>query len=342
MLFLGSRDQDTLVDYYTAASVVVVPSHYESFGMVALEAMACGTPVIASDVGGLSLNIADGFNGYLVASGDVEELAYKITLLLTQDELRRQLGRQARGGLRGSVGRSSPPRRWPPMTWLRAARRVITLPCKMGRERRNTRSAYVPESSNLRLRRRPGTHIAASNSDSLGAAPGSAPGEASELVFGGESGRAAQHGWISDAEHWAFIQRRLELDDATLAQFRRDFFAEDGIDTDLLAYIDRLRSGYRLGLLSNATAARGRFFNESGIADHFDAITISGEEGVMKPDERIYRIALGRLNVKPNEAIFVDDFSENVAAARVLGMTGVHFTDPQQARRELMILTGVE
>ena len=93
--FLGSRDQDTLVDYYTAASIVVVPSYYESFGMVALEAMACGTPVIASDVGGLSLNIADGFNGYLVASGDVEALAYKITLLLTQDELRRQLGRQA-------------------------------------------------------------------------------------------------------------------------------------------------------------------------------------------------------------------------------------------------------
>ena len=168
------------------------------------------------------------------------------------------------------------------------------------------------------------------------------PGEASELVFGGELGRAAQHGWISDTEHWAFIQRRLELDDATLAQFRRDFFAEDGIDTDLLAYIDRLRSGYRVGLLSNATTSARRFFTASGIADHFDAITISGEEGVMKPDARIYRIALARLNVEPNEAIFVDDFSENVAAARVLGMTGVHFADPQQARRELMILTGVE
>jgi putative hydrolase of the HAD superfamily len=168
------------------------------------------------------------------------------------------------------------------------------------------------------------------------------PGEASELIFGGEYGRAAQHGWISDAEHWAYIQRRLGLDDATLAQFRRDFFAEDGIDTDLLAYIDRLRSGYRIGLLSNATAGARRFFTAGGIADHFDVITISGEEGVMKPDERIYRIAVGRLNVTLNEAIFVDDFSENVVAARTLGMTGVHFTDPQQARRELMILTGVE
>lgn len=93
--FLGSRDQDTLVDYYNAASMVVVPSHYESFGMVALEAMACGTPVIASDVGGLSLNVADGFNGYLVPQGNAEELAYKMELLLEHDQLRAQLGAQA-------------------------------------------------------------------------------------------------------------------------------------------------------------------------------------------------------------------------------------------------------
>jgi D-inositol-3-phosphate glycosyltransferase len=94
--FLGSRDQDTLVDYYNAATTVVVPSYYESFGMVALEAMACGTPVIATDVGGLSLNVADGYNGYLIESGDVDALAYKIGLLITQDELRRHLGVQAR------------------------------------------------------------------------------------------------------------------------------------------------------------------------------------------------------------------------------------------------------
>jgi D-inositol-3-phosphate glycosyltransferase len=93
--FLGSRDQDTLVNYYNAASVVVAPSYYESFGMVALEAMACGTPVIASDVGGLSLNVADGFNGYLVPKGDEDELAYKMELMLEHDQLRAQLGTQA-------------------------------------------------------------------------------------------------------------------------------------------------------------------------------------------------------------------------------------------------------
>lgn len=94
--FLGAKDQDRLIDYYTAAEMVVMPSHYESFGMVAIEAMACGTPVIASDVGGLSFSIEDGFNGFLVPGRDAEALAGKIRLLLKYPALRDQLGEQAR------------------------------------------------------------------------------------------------------------------------------------------------------------------------------------------------------------------------------------------------------
>lgn len=93
--FLGARDQDTLVYYYSAAEMVVMPSHYESFGMVALEAMACGTPVIGSDVGGLSFSIEDGFNGYLVPGQDPQALAAKIALLLRHPSLRDHLGEQA-------------------------------------------------------------------------------------------------------------------------------------------------------------------------------------------------------------------------------------------------------
>lgn len=93
--FLGAKDQDMLVYYYTAAEMVVMPSHYESFGMVAIEAMACGTPVIASDVGGLSFSIEDGFNGYLVPGRDAEAMAAKIILLLKYSVLRDQLGNQA-------------------------------------------------------------------------------------------------------------------------------------------------------------------------------------------------------------------------------------------------------
>ncbi len=92
---LGAKEQDTLVYYYAAAEMVVMPSLYESFGMVALEAMACGTPVIASDVGGLSFNIEDGYNGYLVPGRNPQAMADKITLLLKYRILRDQLAEQA-------------------------------------------------------------------------------------------------------------------------------------------------------------------------------------------------------------------------------------------------------
>jgi D-inositol-3-phosphate glycosyltransferase len=95
VVFMGARDQDQLVWHYSAADVVVMPSHYESFGMVALEAMACGTPVIGADVGGLSFSIQNGFNGFLVPGRDPQALADKILLVLKHPFLREQLGEQA-------------------------------------------------------------------------------------------------------------------------------------------------------------------------------------------------------------------------------------------------------
>ena len=94
--FLGSRAQDTLPYYYSAAEVCIVPSHYESFGLVALEAMACGTPVIASRVGGLQSTVEDGVTGLLVPAGDPDALAEKLKLVLSDDDLRMRLGASAR------------------------------------------------------------------------------------------------------------------------------------------------------------------------------------------------------------------------------------------------------
>jgi D-inositol-3-phosphate glycosyltransferase len=93
--FLGKRDQDTLPYYYSAAEVVVVPSHYESFGLVALEAMACGTPVVASETGGLAFLVKDGETGFHVPAADPEALAEKLRLIIQDDELRAHLGQQA-------------------------------------------------------------------------------------------------------------------------------------------------------------------------------------------------------------------------------------------------------
>jgi len=93
--FLGKRSQNLLPYYYSASEVVVVPSHYESFGMVALEAMACGTPVVASQVGGLAFLVQDGVTGYTVPVDDPHALADRLKLILQDNTLREKLGAQA-------------------------------------------------------------------------------------------------------------------------------------------------------------------------------------------------------------------------------------------------------
>jgi D-inositol-3-phosphate glycosyltransferase len=93
--FLGKRSQDTLPYYYSAAEVVVVPSFYESFGMVALEAMACGTPVVASQVGGLAYLVQDGITGYTVPVDDPQALADRLMQLLSNPTLRSRMGQEA-------------------------------------------------------------------------------------------------------------------------------------------------------------------------------------------------------------------------------------------------------
>jgi D-inositol-3-phosphate glycosyltransferase len=99
--FAGARDQELLPYYFAAAEMVVVPSHYESFGMVALESMAMGTPVIASRVGGLAHLVVDGCNGYLVPAGDASALAARILDLLDCAPCRVAMGRHARAYARG-------------------------------------------------------------------------------------------------------------------------------------------------------------------------------------------------------------------------------------------------
>ena len=94
--FLGAQRQDQLPYFYSAAEVCVLPSRYESFGMVALEAMACGTPVIASKVGGLTSFIQDGITGFLVPEEDERSLAEKILTILKHPSLKDRMGFQAR------------------------------------------------------------------------------------------------------------------------------------------------------------------------------------------------------------------------------------------------------
>jgi D-inositol-3-phosphate glycosyltransferase len=93
--FLPPRDAEALVDVYRAADVVAVPSHNESFGLVAVEAQACGTPVVATDVGGLRVAVRDGVSGYLVDGHDAARWADALAKVALRPRARARLAHGA-------------------------------------------------------------------------------------------------------------------------------------------------------------------------------------------------------------------------------------------------------
>jgi HAD superfamily hydrolase (TIGR01509 family) len=167
---------------------------------------------------------------------------------------------------------------------------------------------------------------------------GLAEWESEEIVFESEVGTKAQLGKISDEELWAQVGSRLDLSGADLEEFRRDFWAGDRVDESLYSFVRSLRPRYQTAVISNATdSLRRRLKQEYGIAEGFDLIVVSAEEGVMKPDPVIYQRALDRLGRSPEETIFIDDSRENVAAAQDGGMVGIHFSAELDIARELAI-----
>ena len=112
--FVGRVDQEDLPVYYNAADVCVVPSYYESFGLAALESMACGTPVVAARVGGLSTIIQHGSTGYLKSWRCPEAFANSLEMIISSDRLQHSMGLAARRRAEG-------------MGWDQVAGRIVRM-----------------------------------------------------------------------------------------------------------------------------------------------------------------------------------------------------------------------
>ncbi len=155
-------------------------------------------------------------------------------------------------------------------------------------------------------------------------------------VFSSESARQATLGQISTAQHLEAIGKHFGKDGQELEKLIRDFWEGDRLDDSLLGFLKSTRPQYKTALLSNAwDNLRGMLEDEWKIADVFDELIISAEVGLAKPDHRIYTLTLDRLGVAPEQAVFVDDFIENVDAARWIGMHSVHFRSVPQALADL-------
>ncbi len=159
-----------------------------------------------------------------------------------------------------------------------------------------------------------------------------------ELVFGSESSVRASLGQICEDEHWSVVIGKLGRPASELPAIRDQFFAGDVVDRELLAFLGSLRPGCKVGLISNAWSGLRSWMAARDYDRAFDEMIISAEAGVMKPDARIYHLALEKFGIAAAESVFVDDFPENVEGAKTVGMQTVLFREPEETKEELQQL----
>jgi epoxide hydrolase-like predicted phosphatase len=163
------------------------------------------------------------------------------------------------------------------------------------------------------------------------------PGTMDRAIWGSKEWELAQTGALSYEEYWKRVGATLGL--ATpqdIRDFRRQYFSGDRVDPELVSLIEALRPRYKIGLLSNAPYRLGTWLeNDWGIKHLFDAIVYSAQVGMVKPDERMFRLILDQLAVQPSEALLIDDYPRNVEAALALGLEAIRFTGTEALMKEL-------
>jgi len=158
-----------------------------------------------------------------------------------------------------------------------------------------------------------------------------------KIVFSGANGSAARAsvGEITEEEHWQNVMKILKLPGGDYKDIQKEFFGGDVVDRTLIHFVRSLKPTYKTGLISNAWSGLRQYIIREKIDDAFDSIVISAEVGAAKPSPKIYRVSLDQLGVSPGEAVFVDDFIENIEACEKLGMKGIHFKDPDTAMEQV-------
>ena len=135
-----------------------------------------------------------------------------------------------------------------------------------------------------------------------------------------ERGRGDRERWLA-ASH----ARLEELAAKTLPPLHRHWSERQHLIDSTLGLIRRLKPSHRVGLLSNADLSLRDRLTEFGIIDLFDAVVVSADVGMAKPEPEIYELAAERLVLPPSECVFVDDLERNLDVAKTVGMQTVHF-----------------
>jgi HAD superfamily hydrolase (TIGR01509 family) len=159
--------------------------------------------------------------------------------------------------------------------------------------------------------------------------------EMDNFVFECPTAIQASIGAISEDDHWLDVTRRLNLAEREMPALRDAFFGGDTVDWNIVNFLRSIRKTHKTGLISNAWDGLRPWIVKQQFADAFDVMVISAEVHNGKPAPEIFHYAFGKLNVKAEEAVFVDDVQKNISACEALGMQGILFQTSEQTLEKL-------
>jgi len=163
-----------------------------------------------------------------------------------------------------------------------------------------------------------------------------------DLVFFSDTAKKASKGEIKVGQHWRAVGEALGIQPEGMPDFLEQYWSADDVNWKLLGFIKSLRTRYKVGLLSNAWDDLRKTMHDRWNMDVlFDDLIISAEVGLVKPDPRIFQLALERLGVQPEEAVFIDDMLVNVEAANQQGWAAIQFLDTKQTLVDLQSILGM-
>jgi len=164
-------------------------------------------------------------------------------------------------------------------------------------------------------------------------------GSVEKAVHGSDAWRHAQVGEISVEDYWNAVSSHLGLTRDQLSKLRVEVYSGDRLDAAVFSILQLCREkSLRTGLLSNNTSDLMDSIRAAQLEALFDAIVISADIHIMKPEPAAYTAILDKLNVVAAEAIMIDDFPSNIEGARAVGMAAILFVPGGSWNAELQRL----
>lgn len=145
--------------------------------------------------------------------------------------------------------------------------------------------------------------------------------------------RQGDYGFFTRKQYIEAVAQAVGTDIQTIESI---ILSAHTIDQFVLQYITQLKLNYSIGMLSNI--GRGwieNFFSQNQLHEFFDAVVLSGDEGIAKPHPRVFELMAERLNAAPEECIMIDDLPENIAGADAAGMKGIVYSNLRDMKIEL-------